>query len=318
MRPTILAVLLAAAAPIAAGTADAPARPRILGLSHVALFVKDVDAARAFYKGYLGFDEPYSLTSESGGLHLTWIKANDRQSIELFPEREAGSDRLNHVAVETDDAEALRAYLAAKGIDVPKTVPRGRIGNSNFTIKDPDGHGLEFVQYEPDGWTMREKGKFMPDTRIASRMRHAGISVGDLEASLKFYRDILGFRETWRGSRDGKTLSWVNLEVPDGDDYLELMLYEVLPPPDARGVMHHICLEVPDVPAAWRKVEGRPLPKGSKTPTPMRTGTNGKRQINLYDPDGTRVEVMEPGTEDGKPRPPSDAPPPRAHRAETP
>ena len=42
----------------------------------------------------------------------------------------------------------------------------------------------------------------------------------------------------------------------------------------------------------------------------MRIGTNGKRQINLYDPDGTRVEVMEPGTADGKPVPPSDAPPP--------
>jgi catechol 2,3-dioxygenase-like lactoylglutathione lyase family enzyme len=306
-----LALLTVTASAAEAPKAAPPARPRILGLAHVALFVHDIDAARAFYKGYLGYDEPYFLNTPEGALHLTWIKINERQSLELFPEKEAGSDRLNHVAVETDDAEALRAYLAFRGVKVPDKVGKGRIGNSNFTIPDPDGHGFEIVQYEPDGWTVREKGKFLPEGRISSRMRHAGIAVGDLERSLAFYRDILGFKETWRGSRDGKTLSWVNLQVPDGDEYLELMLYETLPAPDARGTMHHVCLEVPDVPAAWALVEKRTLPKGSKLPTPMKTGTNGKRQINLYDPDGTRVEIMEPGTADGKPVPPSEAPVPR-------
>ena len=46
----------------------------------------------------------------------------------------------------------------------------------------------------------------------------------------------------------------------------------------------------------------------------MKAGVNGKRQINFYDGDGTRVEIMEPGTYDGKPRPPSAAPPPVAER----
>jgi catechol 2,3-dioxygenase-like lactoylglutathione lyase family enzyme len=312
MRLLLPLVLAAAAGPAVAAEV---ARPRIVGLSHVALFVKDIEAARAFYKGFLGFDEPYSLCNADGTLALTFIKINDRQTVELFPEREAGSDRLNHVSVETDDVEALRAYLAAKGVaGVPVTVPRGRTRNSNFTIKDPDGHGVEFVQYEPDGWTMREKGKYMPATRVSARMRHAGILVGDLDASRRFYRDILGFRETWRGSRDGKVLSWVNLEVPDGDDYLELMLYEKLPAPDARGVPHHICLEVEDVPKAAQSVEGRVLPPGCKAPSPLRTGVNGKRQINFYDPDTTRIEIMEPDTHDGKPVPPSDAPPPVVSR----
>ena len=39
-----------------------------------------------------------------------------------------------------------------------------------------------------------------------------------------------------------------------------------------------------------------------------RVGTNRKRQLNLYDPDGTRVELMEPDTIDGQPVPPSTAP----------
>jgi hypothetical protein len=37
---------------------------------------------------------------------------------------------------------------------------------------------------------------------------------------------------------------------------------------------------------------------------------NRKRQLNIYDPDGTRVELMEPTTIDGKPAPPSTARPP--------
>ena len=67
---------------------------------------------------------------------------------------------------------------------------------------------------------------------------------------------------------------------------------------------------MPDVAQAGEILKTRPYPAGSKPPTPMKAGVNGKRQINYYDPDGTRVEVMEPGTFDGQPRPPSDAPPP--------
>jgi catechol 2,3-dioxygenase-like lactoylglutathione lyase family enzyme len=297
-------------APLVARAADEVKRPRVLGLSHVALFVKDVEQSRAFYKGFLGYDEPFSVNDPDGKLHLTWIKINDLQTIELFPEREASSDRLNHVALLVDDAEAMRAFLASKGVTVPDKVPKGRIGNSNFTIKDPDGHGVEIVQYEPDGWTVREKGKFLPDTRIAPRMSHAGILVGDLARSQKFYGDLFGMRETWRGSRDGKLLSWVNLAVPDGNDYLELMLYDQEVTPERMLVAHHICLELPDVAKAEEILKSRTLPPGCKPMTAAKVGRNGKRQINLFDPDGTRVEVMEPSPADGKPVPPSTAPVP--------
>jgi hypothetical protein len=42
----------------------------------------------------------------------------------------------------------------------------------------------------------------------------------------------------------------------------------------------------------------------------MKAGINGKRQINCFDPDGTRVEIMESNTVDGKPVPSSPAKPP--------
>src|SRR5262245_52109737 len=91
-------------------------RPQITGVAHIALFVKDIEQSRRFYAGLLGYQEPFLLNDASGNLSLTFFKINDRQYIELFPEREAGSDRLSHISIETNDAEGMRRYLESKGI----------------------------------------------------------------------------------------------------------------------------------------------------------------------------------------------------------
>jgi len=290
--------------------AQTPPRPRITGVSHIALFVHDIEKSREFYKDFLGFGEPFKLDNPNGSLSLTFIKVNDRQYVELFPEKEANTDRLNHISIETDNAEAMRLYLKAHGVKVPDTTPKGRIKNSNFNIKDPDGHTVEIVQYEPDGLSLVNKGKFMDGPRISKRILHVGIIVGALEPAKKFYGDLLGFKEIWRGSKEGKTLNWVNMQVPDGSDYIEFMLYDEMP--TARlGTLHHLALEVPDIDQAKADLERRPARKNYTRPMEITTGTNRKRQMNLYDPDGTRSELMEPKTVDGKPAPPSSAPPPR-------
>jgi catechol 2,3-dioxygenase-like lactoylglutathione lyase family enzyme len=281
------------------------------------LYVHDLDKTRAFYKQFLGLDEPYSLTNKDGSLHLTWIKINDRQSIELFPEKEAKSDRLYHVALETDDAVAMRDYLAARQISVPEKVGKGKIGNLNYFIKDPDGHFVEIVQYAKDGWTMQNKGKFMPATRIASDMPHVGILVGDLDAAKAFYQDILGFGESWRGAKKPEQLSWVHEQIPDGKGVFELMLYSELPEPDQRGKYHHLCLEVPDIEKAKATLATRAAGINYTRPLEVQTGVNRKRQLNVWDPDGTRVEMMEPRTIDGIAAPPSTAPVPRHPSAQT-
>lgn len=295
-----------------AGVGARPARPRITGISHAAFFVSDMAKARSFYEGFLGFESPFVLPRKSG--ELVWIKINDRQTVELFPgsEVDPDADRLYHIAIETDDAEAMRVYLKSRGVTVPERTPIGKVGNANYFIKDPNGNTVEIVQYLPQSWTVREAGKFLPASRISQRMSHVGVMVGQLAESLHFYGDILGFKEIWRGSSSGRTLNWVNLQVPDGEDYIEFMLYEQYPSTDRLRTMHHICLEVPDVEQAAKTLAARPYPAGSKPPTPMKAGINGKRQVNYYDPDGTRVEIMEPATFDGKPRPPSTAPAPVA------
>jgi lactoylglutathione lyase len=309
-----LATAFFSAMPVRAqGPAEAR-RPAITGVSHVALYVHDLDRSRAFYKDFLGFAEaPYVKKNRDGSVHLIWIKINDTQTLELFqePQDRAGNpDRLYHLGLVTDDAEGMRQYLAARGVKVPDQTPLGSTRNKNYFIKDPDGHIIEMVQYMPDGATMKDKGQSMPETRISTRLPHGGITVRDLDASLKFYRDILGFKEIWRGSSNGKTLSWVHVQVPNGTDFIELMLGD--PTPERIGTMHHFCLEVPDIVKASETLKARKLPEGCKPPTEIRTGINRKRQINYYDPDGTRVEIMEPNTVDGKPAPSSGAPPPHA------
>ena len=294
-----------------AQTPDQPARPHVLGISHMAVYVSDLEKARAFYKDFLGYEEPYTLKREDGADRIAFIKINEDQYVELFAEAPKQAGHLNHISFFTDSAEAMRVYLASRGVKVPEKAGKGKIGNSNFNITDPDGHTVEIVQYEPDSWTRRERGKYLPATRVSSQMRHIGAVVGPLEPALKFYHDILGFQETWRGSSTGKILSWVNMRVPDGDDYLEFMLYTPPLDPSQLGGKNHICLIVPDIEKAVAALESRPARKHYARPIEIKTGINGKRQANLFDPDGTRVELMEPNTFNGKPVPPSDAPPPQ-------
>ena len=181
-------------------------------------------------------------------------------------------------------------------------------GALSFTVRDPEGHRLELVEHPGGGWL---RGSGDGSRRISRRLLHAGILVGDLPASTQFYQDLLGFTEIWRGSRSGTELSWTNMKPPDGDDYLEFMLYGDLPAPEARGSQHHICLEVPDVEAARARLLARPYHASYARQLEARVGTNRRRQLNLFDPDGTRVELMEPGTVNGQPVPSSSAPPPR-------
>ena len=65
-------------------------------------------------------------------LYFRFFKINERQYIELFPEAKPQTDRLNHISIQTDDAEALRKYLASRGIAVPRVVGKGRIGTAGM------------------------------------------------------------------------------------------------------------------------------------------------------------------------------------------
>jgi lactoylglutathione lyase len=314
----VLGSLILAAATLGGQTLSAvrasgdPLRPRVLGISHVALRASDLAHTRQFYEAFLGYATELAATGKEGWqtLHVT---VGDRQYIELRAGLRPDEDRLDHVALETDDVEAMRRYLASRGVDVPG-VTREASGNRRLMVRDPEGRSIELVQRAPEAWPgsvpPRPAGALGP---VARHILHAGVLVGDLSAANHFYQEALGLTETWRGSRLGTELSWVNLRVPDGQDYLEYMLYGELPPPGVRGSQHHVCLEVSDLEDAKARLLERRHAASYTGPLEIRVGTNRKRQLNLSDPDGTRVELMEPGTIDGLPVPSSTAPPPRPH-----
>jgi catechol 2,3-dioxygenase-like lactoylglutathione lyase family enzyme len=286
-------------------------RPKILGISHAGYFVSDLPKALDFWHGLLGYDEPYDLKNPDGTVHIAFIKINDHQHIELFNQQPpAGSGYLSHIAFIVSNAEQMRAYLASRGVPVGSKVGKGKTGDLNFEIKDPDGTLVEFVEPQPDGMEAKNAGKFLPATRISESIYHLGFLVGNSAKSIAFYGDLLGFREFWRGSSKGTVLSWIDMRVPDGNDYVEFMLYSDLPAPDKRGSQEHTSLSVPDLAKSIAILQTRPAYETYAKPLDPHTGVNGQRQVNLFDPDGTRVELMEPFTASGKSVPPSNAPPP--------
>jgi lactoylglutathione lyase len=298
-------------------------RPKVLGVAHMAIYVKDLAKTRQFYEEFLGFGEPFTLPPKNGqpGVRIAFIKVNDDQYFEIFNEPDRGEGQLNHVSIYTDSGDRMYSYLKANGIAVMSdkgSVQKGQTRNKNFNVQDPDGHIVEIVEYQPDSWTAREAGKFMPETRISTEIMHVGFLVGDLEKSQKFYGGLLGFKEIWRGGGNPNVLSWVNMRVPQGKDYVEFMLYSKLPAPDGRGTKNHASLMVPDADKALAELKRRAArglyhaPEGK--PMEIQLGVNRKRQINLYDPDGTRIELMEPDTVDGRPAPSSNAPPPHVEK----
>jgi hypothetical protein len=63
--------------------------------------------------------------------------------------------------------------------------------------------------------------------------------------------------------------------------------------PDAdqrlRGIMNHIAIGTTDIHATQKKL----IDNGAKLSEEPKIGRGGKWQLNLYDPDDTRVELME-------------------------
>lgn len=284
---TWLAVSVVALAGITDGLYSAPpVRPRISGIAHAAFKVSGLPEARMFYGGVLGLEE-----SDARGAQVPLAyRVNGRQEILLVPALRPDEDeRLWHVAYETANVDALAAYLESRGVSTSRQRDPGCAARGLW-VSDPDGHLVEFVERRS---AAEGSG---PAGAVSTRLLHAGVTVRDSKAADAFYGDVLGFAEIWRGGRTDTTTDWINMKVPDGTDYLEYML--VSGPVDRRqlGVLHHVALLVPDIQVAFEAVERRMDAAARARLTSPQVGRNRRWQLNLYDADGTRIELMEPFT----------------------
>jgi catechol 2,3-dioxygenase-like lactoylglutathione lyase family enzyme len=282
MKKSIVVIVFGVFAVCAHSQTSAVARPRITGIDHVSFYTTQPDGVKAVYGGTLGLAS--APTVEASGL-FRYMVGKQWVGYGAAPDPKA-TDRMDHVAFATDNIAALRKYLIAKGVKVPAI--EGRADHSlSFTVKDPEGHRIEFVERGKD-----EAPAPPADSAASRRMIHTGFLVHSRDAEDHFYRDLLGFRLYWHGGMQPDKTDWVAMQVPDGTDWLEYML-GWSDPPDLRetGVLNHISLGVVDMKKAQAILEshGWKPHDGEKA----QIGKDGKWQLNVYDPDLSRIELME-------------------------
>jgi len=280
-----------------AGTLSAQDLP-LLGLAHVGFRVGDLEKARAFYHGVLGYDEAFDFKAPDGHVAIAYFKVNDNQFIEVFNGIPAGTKvMMSHIAFYTDDIEKLHQMMEARGV-TPAKINTAKDGNRSSAIRNPpamDLDFLEFVQYMPGGWHRQSAGKALSDRRISTKLLHAGIITPDFEASLHFLVDQLGFTVGLQPPKPGARPGPVNVPLGghigvrmpgSSGDYVEIS--NLKKPPEGRwiGVWAHVSLSVPDIQAAYKTAQERGLPEDQKPPH--------DRWLDLYDPEGSRTELTAP------------------------
>jgi catechol 2,3-dioxygenase-like lactoylglutathione lyase family enzyme len=288
----VAAICLAVTAVLLNGmpkTKSTVSRPPILGIAHIALRVRDAAEARNFFEHVLGFDELPLEETARGKMRYTYFKVSNDQYIETSPTLSSPTeDRLINIAFRTTDARGLRRYLASHGVSVPGEVRKDPQGDLSFSLQDPAGHTVEFIQYLPGSVESRNVGKFLSSKRTSEQIIHAGETVLDRTTADDFYRGILGYRVMWYGGMTDSRTDWVDMAVPNGTNWLEFMLNVHNPSPRTLGVMNHFSLGVRNIQQVFATVKDR----GYNAKEPQ-IGRDGKWQLNLYDPDLTRVEFME-------------------------
>jgi catechol 2,3-dioxygenase-like lactoylglutathione lyase family enzyme len=263
-----------------------PKRPHILGIHSVAISSSNLTASSDFYleatapEGRAVLEQHdvcvwCEKTPLEGASPLFALPSG--QAIVLASNPTNSTNLLRSITYVVDDERELKKYLKARGVKFTEQVGPFREPNHTLSVLDPEGHRLHFVRSRVPA-------------QSGLRIIHAGFIVRDRAAMEHFYKDILGFRPYWHGGMTDDQTDWVSLQVPDGTDWVEFM---VNVPENAdrrlRGIVNHISLGVPDIQAAREQL----VKNGLHLTEEPKLGRDGKWQLNLYDPDQTRIEFME-------------------------
>ena len=117
-------------------------------------------------------------------------------------------------------------------------------------------------------------GEQLPVTYLAG----ARFRVGDVAKAREFYGKVFGFHE-----KSGTDAGLVAFEI-NGVEFVEFLLRGQQGSPD------HLCFDVPDIQRAYQTL----VQRGATTRGKPRIASNGHWVLNLADPNGLRIELMEP------------------------
>jgi catechol 2,3-dioxygenase-like lactoylglutathione lyase family enzyme len=267
------------------------ARPKITGVSHLSVYTSDTAKTEHFYVHDLGAFKGADPQNPAGVRYYF----NAIQFVEVLPlpaDQKDPKNRFDHAGYNTVNAEAMRKYLGANGISVPASVTKGSDGSEYFEVKDPEENRVQFVQppAHPAG---------VPENPLSKHVIHVGYIVHDAALEDGFYQKLLGFRPYWHGGMKDDAHDWISAQVPDGTDWLEYMTVSgpektgipAAMTQDTAGVLDHFALGVNNIEQSYNA-----LYAGERLDTKhsgAQLGRDGKWQLNIYDPDGTRAELME-------------------------
>jgi catechol 2,3-dioxygenase-like lactoylglutathione lyase family enzyme len=191
--------------------------PLVDGVDAIGITVSDMDRAVDFYSKVLTF-EKVSDTEVAGdnfehlegvfGLRMRIVRMKlEDESIELaqylapkgrpIPVDSRSNDRwFQHIAIIVSDMDKAYAVLRQNKVEYassgPQRLPdwnKNAAGISAFYFKDPDEHPVEILHFPSDKGA--EKWH-RPTDKLFLGIDHTAIVVWDTDASLKFYRDLLG------------------------------------------------------------------------------------------------------------------------------
>jgi len=304
--PLVLAIIMAGAGaataqggaavataprPEASGAGQAIADLPILGLAQVTFKVSDLPRSRIYYHDILGFPEAFDLRDKAGRVVSAYFKVNDEQYIELVPGLKPGElMRETRLVIESSDLTKLHAFYVEQGLS-PGAIAKGPDGNPVFRLVAPNGFALDFLQYAPGSRQVALRGKLLAPERISTHLLHAGTMVRD--APTKAFFQKLGWGRMLPGSRGDY------IETPSTDRNLETKNPPLDPDNPATlarytsevsGAVNHASLEIVDMHAARELLKQR----GGFDDLRLRTAVGNNRHwlIHLFDPDGTRTELM--------------------------
>jgi catechol 2,3-dioxygenase-like lactoylglutathione lyase family enzyme len=259
---------------------DCQTRPQITGIARVSVYSADLKASARFYGQPLGL----SSTTIACGESRLCFSVNAAQQIDIIPLiTPAPTNFLADVTFSTNNAEKMHCYLEQHGIDVGN-ISTGKDGRKRFELSDPEGHPISFVESEIHQ-------DFTPAShQISKRLFHAGFVVRDSRKEDRFYLGLLGFRPYWHGGFKDADTDWEEIQVPDGSDWIEFML-NIPGTADHKelGVQNHLSLGITDA----RNVVELLRARGLRNIDGPEIGRDGKWAADIYDPDLTRVELME-------------------------
>lgn len=259
-------------------------RPLITGIHHVRMYASNLESTTAFYTKVLGFP------SGGGGCQSVPppcfpVSVLPAQQLQLLKTpTPAPKNQVAEIAFATSSVAQMRSFLTAKGVPASKILSDAG-GRQHFELRDPEGNAIAFVQPP-----LKAVDYETSASQLSTHILHAGFVVKDLVRMKKFYVDTLGFRLYWYGGFKDEDVDWYEIQVPDGNDWVEFML-NIPETADHKelGVQNHFSLGVKSAQEAAARLHAN----GAAAFDGPEIGRDGKNALDIYDPDFSRVEVME-------------------------